>query len=74
MVAGPVFREQVKMLTEEREALAVRLKEILDEQAELSAKMQKAVCEYDRETANRMATEAVGVKRDWLAATFGDLR
>jgi hypothetical protein len=62
------------MLTEERDALAARLREILAKRSTLSAQMQIALCEYDPEAANRMATEAVGANRLWLEEAFSGVR
>ena len=58
------------MLCEERDGLASRLKEILEERRTLPSKMQSALREYNPEAANRMATESVGANRRWLEEAF----
>ena len=62
--------EEDRMLCEERDGLADRLKEILEERGALSGKMQTALREYDAEAANRMATESVGAGRRWIEEAF----
>jgi len=62
--------EEDRMLCEERDGLAARLKEILVERRAHSGKMQTALREYDPEAANRMATESVGANRRWLEEAF----
>jgi chromosome segregation ATPase len=61
-------------LSEERDALAARLKEIFAEQSELAMQMQQAVYVYDPERANQIATDSVGAHQTWLADTFASLR
>jgi hypothetical protein len=65
------LHEEDRMLCEERDGLATRLKEILEERKALSSKMQTALREYDPEAANRMTTESVGANHRWLKDEFG---